>query len=96
VTALEPGEVLLELEVPAPDASVYLKAMDRKRWSFPLVGVAAARTGAVTTVALAGVAPVPWLLEGPIDAATPLEGTRYKVELAKALLGRALATIERA
>ena len=43
--ALEPGEVLLELEVPPADASVYLKAMDRKRFGFPLVGVAAARRG---------------------------------------------------
>src|SRR6266550_2623833 len=40
VTALEPGEVILELEVPMPDASVYLKAMDRAKWAFPLVGVA--------------------------------------------------------
>src|SRR5205823_293805 len=61
-TTLEPGEVILELEVPPADASTYLKAMDRKRWAFPLVGVAAVRRGAETTVALAGVAPVPWLL----------------------------------
>jgi xanthine dehydrogenase YagS FAD-binding subunit len=43
VTALEPGELILELEVPRPKASTYLKAMDRARWAFPLVGVAAAR-----------------------------------------------------
>jgi len=41
----EPGEVILELDVPPADASTYLKAMDRKRWAFPLVGVAAARRG---------------------------------------------------
>src|SRR6058998_3428182 len=40
VTALEPGELILELDVPRPEASVYLKAMDRARWAFPLVGVA--------------------------------------------------------
>jgi len=90
---LEPGEVLLELEVPAPDASVYLKAMDRKRFGFPLVGVAAARRGETTTVALAGVAPIPWVLEGPLDAATPLPGTAWKVQLAEALVSRALASI---
>src|SRR5205085_648562 len=28
VTALEPGELILEVEVPRPEASVYLKAMD--------------------------------------------------------------------
>jgi xanthine dehydrogenase YagS FAD-binding subunit len=92
-TTLEPGELILELEVPEADASVYLKAMDRKRWSFPLVGVAAARRGGETRVALAGVAPVPWLLAGSLDDATPLPGTAYKVELARALVGRALAAV---
>jgi xanthine dehydrogenase YagS FAD-binding subunit len=91
--ALEPGEVLLELEVAPPDASVYLKAMDRKRFGFPLVGVAAARRGATTTVALAGVAPIPWLLDGSLDEATPLEGTAWKVEVARALVDRAVASI---
>jgi len=42
-TTLEEGELLLEVELPPVEASVYLKAMDRKRWSFPQVGVAAAR-----------------------------------------------------
>jgi len=93
LTTLEPGEVLLELDVPAADASVYLKAMDRKRFGFPLVGVAAARLGGVTRVALAGAAPVPWLLEGGLDEAAPLPGTAYKVEVSRALLSRALATI---
>jgi xanthine dehydrogenase YagS FAD-binding subunit len=93
-TTLTPGEVLLELDVPPPDASVYLKAMDRKRFAFPLVGVAAVRRGGTTRVALAGVAPVPWLLEGSVEDATPLPGNAYKVEVASALLKRALATID--
>jgi len=93
VAALEPGEVLLELEVPSAEASVYLKAMDRKRFGFPLVGVAAARRGGTTTVALAGVAPIPWVLDGPIGAAMPLPGTAWKVPLAEALVSRALASI---
>jgi xanthine dehydrogenase YagS FAD-binding subunit len=92
-TMLEPGELILELDVPAPDASVYLKAMDRKRFGFPLVGVAAARRGGETTVALAGVAPIPWLLAGPLDDATPLPGTAYKLELARALVARATASV---
>jgi xanthine dehydrogenase YagS FAD-binding subunit len=96
LTTLEPGEVLLELEVPPADASVYLKETDRKRFGFPLVGVAAVRRGATTTVALAGVAPVPWLLEGSLDAATPLPETAYKVTVARALTSRALATIDEA
>ena len=93
LTTLEPGEVMLELDVPPADASVYLKAMDRKRWAFPLVGVAAARRDGETAVALAGVAPIPWLLEGSLDEATPLPGTAYKVEIAQALVSRALASI---
>jgi xanthine dehydrogenase YagS FAD-binding subunit len=97
LTALEPGEVLLELDVPAADSSTYLKAMDRKRWAFPLVGVAAARRNGEMTVALAGVAPIPWLLDGSLEAtldgATPLPGTAYKVEIAKTLVRRALASI---
>src|SRR5262245_5543491 len=93
VTTLEPGELILEVDVPAPDASAYLKASDRKRFGFPLVGVAAARTGTATRVALAGAAPVPWLLDGPLDEATPLPGTAYKVEVARALISRARAAV---
>ena len=92
-TTLERGEVILELEVPAPDASAYLKAMDRKRWAFPLVGVAAARRGDATAIALAGVAPIPWLLGSSLDDATPLPGTAYKVEIARALVERARAAV---
>ena len=96
VTALAPGELILELEVPQPEASVYLKAMDRRAWAFPLVGVAAARGGGETRLALAGVAPIPWLLAGPdaLESATPLRDNAYKVELAQALVKRALAALE--
>jgi xanthine dehydrogenase YagS FAD-binding subunit len=92
VVALEPDELVLELEVPVPDASVYLKAMDRRKWSFALVGVAAARFGDRVTFGLAGVAPIPWALGSPdeLDAATPLPGTQYKVQIARALMRRAL------
>jgi xanthine dehydrogenase YagS FAD-binding subunit len=95
-TTLEPGELLLEVDVPAPDRSVYLKAMERKRWAFPIVGVAAARRSGVTRVALAGVAPTPWLLEGSLDDATPLPRNAYKVDVAKALVKRAVAELGRA
>jgi xanthine dehydrogenase YagS FAD-binding subunit len=95
VTALEPGEVILELEVPQPEASVYLKAMDRAKWAFPLVGVAAARFADGTRLALAGVAPIPWRLDSPdeLEQATPLPGTAYKVELARPLIRRALEAV---
>jgi len=95
VTTLQPGELILELVVPAPDSSVYLKAMERQRFAFPIVGVAAARTGDTTRIALAGVAPTPWLLASPdaLDEATPLPRTGYKVEIARALVRRALEAL---
>ena len=92
LVTLEPGELLLELELPAVESSVYLKAMDRQRWAFPQVGVAAARVAGEVRLSLAGVAPVPWLLDGPgaLDAATPLPRTAWKVDVARALIRRAL------
>ncbi len=92
VTTLEPGEVILELELPEVEASVYLKSMDRQRWAFPQVGVAAARVAGQVRFGLAGVAPTPWLLTGPdaLDAATPLPRTAWKVDVARALVRRAL------
>jgi xanthine dehydrogenase YagS FAD-binding subunit len=92
LTTLAPDELILELDVPRPDASVYLKAMDRARWAFALVGVAAARFGAETRVALAGVAPVPWLL-GSLDDASPLPRNEYKVRIAKTLVERARVAV---
>ncbi|HKC76782.1 MAG TPA: FAD binding domain-containing protein, partial [Gaiellaceae bacterium] len=56
-TTLESGELLLEVELPPVESSAYLKAMDRRRWSFPQVGVAAARhPDGLTRIVLAGVA----------------------------------------
>ncbi|MDX6476326.1 MAG: hypothetical protein QOH95_1837, partial [Gaiellaceae bacterium] len=75
------------------ESSVYLKAMERKRWAFPIVGVAAARSDGVTRVALAGVAPIPWLLQGSVDEATPLPRNAYKVDVATALVQRAQAAL---
>jgi xanthine dehydrogenase YagS FAD-binding subunit len=95
VTRLAPGELILEIELPPVEASVYLKAMDRKRGAFPQVGVAAARTAAGTRIALSGVAPIPWLLDGPegLDAATPLPRTAWKVDVARALVRRAVTAV---
>jgi len=92
VTTLEQGELILELELPAVASSAYLKPMDRRRWAFPQVGVAAARVNGVVRLGLAGVAPIPWLLSGSeeLDAATPLPRTAWKVDVARALVRRAL------
>jgi xanthine dehydrogenase YagS FAD-binding subunit len=95
VTALEPGELILEVDVPQPEASVYLKAMERRKWSFAIVGVAAARFSDGVGLALAGVAPVPWALPSvdALEEATPLPGTAYKVEIARALIRRAVEAV---
>jgi xanthine dehydrogenase YagS FAD-binding subunit len=94
-TTLAPDELILELDVPAPEASVYLKAMDRRRWSFAIVGVAAARVAGRVRIALAGAAPIPWAIESEadLDGATPLPGTAYKLDVARALVRRALAEV---
>jgi xanthine dehydrogenase YagS FAD-binding subunit len=95
VTTLAPDELIIEIDVPQPAASTYLKAMDRRKWAFPLVGVAAARTPTGIRIALAGVAPIPWTLDSAaaLDEATPLPGTAYKVEIGRALVRRALESI---
>jgi xanthine dehydrogenase YagS FAD-binding subunit len=91
VTTLARDELILEIDIAPPDASTYLKAMDRRKWAFPIVGVAAARFGNEIRTALAGVAPIPWLLDSTaaLENATPLPGTTYKVEIARALIRRA-------
>jgi len=93
-TTLARGEVILEIDVPPCEASVYLKAMDRKRWAFPLVGVAAVRSGGTTRIGLAGVAPIPWLLDDGFESATPLPRNAYKVDVATALVKRARTQLE--
>jgi xanthine dehydrogenase YagS FAD-binding subunit len=86
LTTLAADELILELDVPRPDASTYLKAMDRARWSFALVGVAAARFDDEVRFGLAGVAPIPWM---HLDGATPLPGNAYKTQILDALVQRA-------
>lgn len=97
LTMLEDGELILQVDFERPDASTYLKAMDRQRFSFPLVGVAAARFGDDVRLALSGVAPIPWELRSAddLDRATPLPGNAYKVDIARALVRRALDAVGR-
>jgi xanthine dehydrogenase YagS FAD-binding subunit len=95
LTTLEPGELILDIAFERPDGSTYLKAMDRRRFSFALVGVAAARFGDDVRLALSGVAPIPWELGGAddLERATPLPGNAYKLDIARALVRRALAAV---
>jgi xanthine dehydrogenase YagS FAD-binding subunit len=78
--SLRPGELITEVRVPEAALArrgTYLKAMDRKAWSFALVSVAAAariERGIARDVRLVmgGVAPVPWRV---IAAEKGLEGS---------------------
>jgi len=94
--ALEPGEILAEILVPAPKVgtrSAYLKFKERPSFDFALVGVAAAVVldgGQVTRarLALSGVSPVPWrageaekaLLGSSLDEATARKAADLLVE----------------
>jgi len=94
--ALEPGEILAEIRVPAPKAgsrSTYLKFKERPSFDFSLAGVAASLVldgGKISAprLALSGVAPVPWraveaekvLIGSPLDEATASKGAELVVE----------------
>jgi xanthine dehydrogenase YagS FAD-binding subunit len=70
-TTIRPDEIVTSINLPgiAPNTSTaYLKAMDRKAWSFALVGVAASLTidgGRITgaRIVLGGVATIPWRVQ---------------------------------
>jgi xanthine dehydrogenase YagS FAD-binding subunit len=94
--ALEPGEIVGQIRVPAPKSetrSTYLKFKERPSFDFSLVGVAAALAlegGKVSAarLALSGVAPVPWrateaekaLVGSPLDEATARKAAELVVE----------------
>jgi CO/xanthine dehydrogenase FAD-binding subunit len=93
---LEPGEIVLSVTLPpAPDVSVYLRAGERRGFSFPLVSVAAARHGDEVAYCAAGVANIPH----PLDPADPLAGleghpqSAWKRTLLVTLVERARATV---
>ena len=85
-TVLKPGELIREIKVPSPPGTsrgVYLKAMERKAWSFALVSVAVqlrfdGDTVAEARLALGGVAPIPWRAR---EAEEVLRGRKISEEL---------------
>ena len=94
-TTLEPGELILELDVPAADVERLPEGDGPEA-----VGVRARRRRGGTRRrrdadrALGRRAdPVAARLAEALDAATPLPGTAYKVEIARALVPRALAAL---
>jgi xanthine dehydrogenase YagS FAD-binding subunit len=79
--AIRPGELITQVRVPEKSLGrrgTYLKAMDRKAWSFALVSVAATakigRDGKASDarIVLGGIAPTPWRVPA---AEKLLEGT---------------------
>jgi xanthine dehydrogenase YagS FAD-binding subunit len=70
VTVLEPGEIITGIHIPRPDegsAGVFLKAMERRVWSFAQASIAVQmnfenREIKDARIVLGGVAPVPWRL----------------------------------
>jgi CO/xanthine dehydrogenase FAD-binding subunit len=94
--ALAPGELVVSVRLPAPpDRSAYERAGERQAFSFPLVSVAAARSGSHTRLVAAGVANIPREL-APADPLAGLPGSpqsAWKRELLAALAGRAVAAV---
>ena len=71
LVTLAADEIVTAVRLPSPpDASAYLRAGERRAFSFPLVSVAAARRGAKVRLVAAGVANVP----RELDPADPLAG----------------------
>ena len=114
-TVLAAGEIVTEIQVPAPPAgakSAFLKFAIRKSIDFPIVNCAVmAGGGAPPRIALNAVAPKPYravkaeaaIAGKPINEANaeaaglaavadarPLTATKYKVQIAKTLVKRAL------
>jgi xanthine dehydrogenase YagS FAD-binding subunit len=80
--AIRPGELITQVRVPERSLGrrgTYLKAMDRKAWSFALVSVAATAriakdgTASDARIVLGGIAPTPWRVPA---AEKLLEGTK--------------------
>jgi xanthine dehydrogenase YagS FAD-binding subunit len=113
-TVLNPGEIIIEIQVPTPPAgakSAFLKFAIRKSIDFPIVNCAVMVGGGAPRIALNAVAPKPYravkaeaaIAGKPINEANaeaagaaavedakPLTATKYKVQIARTLVKRAL------
>jgi len=113
-TALAPGEIITEIQVPAPPAgakSAFIKFAIRKSIDFPIVNCAVMVGGGAPRIALNAVGPKPYravkaeaaIAGKPVNDANaeaagaaavadakPLPATKYKVQIAKTLVKRAL------
>jgi len=88
MTVLRSDELITEIHVPAPSKKskgIFLKAMERKTWSFALVSVAAQLSLdgdyiSEARLVLGGVAPIPWRAK---EAEEMLRGDRISEEVIK-------------
>jgi len=95
MTILEPGELITEVVVPLPgrgSRGIYLKAMERKAWSFALVSVAAILTFDGDTITegrlvLGGMATIPWRAK---EAESILGGKKFSAGLCREVAESAL------
>jgi xanthine dehydrogenase YagS FAD-binding subunit len=95
MTILEPGELITEVAVPIPargSRGIYLKAMERKAWSFALVSVAAilwldGDTITEGRLVLGGAATIPWRAK---EAESILKGKKFSETLCREVAQSAL------
>ncbi len=96
LVTLDRGELVVAVRLPSPpDASAYLRTGERQAFSFPLVSVAAARHGASLTLAAAGIANIPRVLD-PADPLAGLPGhpqSAWKRQVLGTLAERAVARV---
>lgn len=105
-TALEPGELITAVRLPAPvgGTQLYRKVRDRSSYAFATVSLAAILTPDGHRFAFGGVAPKPWRVEAAerlsdpgaiadavFEGARPTEQNAYKLDLARRLLAAVLA-----
>jgi xanthine dehydrogenase YagS FAD-binding subunit len=85
-TVLEPGEVIIAIELPPFDGrSRYRKIRDRASFAFALVSVAAVRDHDAVRIALGGVAPKPWRARRAEEALRGAQLTETTIAAAMAL-----------
>jgi len=95
MTILESGELITEVAVPLPaqgSRGIYLKAMERKAWSFALVSVAALLSFDGDSIVegrlvLGGVATIPWRAK---EAESILRGRKFSEGLCREVAESAL------
>jgi xanthine dehydrogenase YagS FAD-binding subunit len=97
LVTLAPNELVTEVRLPGPPlTSVYRRAGERQAFSFPLVGVAAARRNGGVRIVAAGVANIPVELN-PDDPLAGLPGnpqSAWKRRVLATLVERALTEVE--